>query len=87
MTRTCAPAVRSVRWTIPLRPLGRVRTGAEALGKPGEGQVEREARGWHNERVFGICWGDRREMESLVEEGVGTWADIPGARPPKGSAP
>jgi crotonobetainyl-CoA:carnitine CoA-transferase CaiB-like acyl-CoA transferase len=45
--------------------------------------------GWHNERVFGDLLGmTAGEMASLARKKViGKWADIPGARPPMGSAP
>ena len=42
--------------------------------------------GWHNERVFGGLLGlSAVEMEALTRKKViGKWADVPGARPPKG---
>jgi hypothetical protein len=45
--------------------------------------------GWHNERVFGDLLGmTAGEREELARKKViGTWADLPGARPPKGCAP
>ena len=43
--------------------------------------------GWDNDRVFGGLLGlSRTEMEELAgRKVIGKWADIPGARPPKGS--
>ncbi len=45
--------------------------------------------GWHNEKVFGEMLGiTGEEMEALARKKViGKWADLPGARPPGGSAP
>jgi crotonobetainyl-CoA:carnitine CoA-transferase CaiB-like acyl-CoA transferase len=56
---------------------------------PGRVKWSAKPVGWHNERVFGDLLGmTAGEMESLARKKViGTWADIPGARPPKGSAP
>ncbi len=44
--------------------------------------------GWHNEQVFsGLLGLSPAEMEDLARKGViGSWADLPGARPPRGSA-
>ncbi|GAB4366632.1 MAG: CoA transferase [Deltaproteobacteria bacterium] len=44
--------------------------------------------GWHNERVFsGLLGLSEGEMEELTRKGViGSWADLPGARPPRGKS-
>ena len=56
---------------------------------PGRVKWSAKPVGWHNERVFGDLLGmTAGEMESLAQKKViGKWADIPGARPPKESAP
>jgi len=56
---------------------------------PGRVKWSAKPVGWHNERVFGDLLGmTAGEMEAFARKKViGTWDDIPGARPPKGSAP
>lgn len=54
-------------------------------GSPGRLRWTAKPVGYHNEKVFGGLLGlSAEEMEELARRGViDTWADIPGARPPK----
>jgi crotonobetainyl-CoA:carnitine CoA-transferase CaiB-like acyl-CoA transferase len=56
---------------------------------PGRVKWSAKPVGWHNERVFGDLLGmTSGEVEALTRKKViGTWADIPGARPPGGTSP
>ncbi|MGE5246759.1 MAG: CoA transferase, partial [Verrucomicrobiota bacterium] len=55
---------------------------------PGRIKASAKPVGWHNDRVFrGLLGLSTMEMEELTRKKViGTWADLPGARPPKGAS-